>query len=221
MRGIVAALLTVGITIPDLRPSSTETISSEGRPRAAGPARLARSQVVTLRPDPLPTVRLLDLAGRSVDPFAPTAPVIVVLFASTDCPISNRYAPEVRRLYERFAPRGVVFRLVYPNPDDGPARIRDHLQAYGYPTTALRDPRHDLVRAVGATVTPEAVVVDASRRVRYRGRIDDRYQDLGVDRLVPTTHDLAEAIEAVLDDRPVPVPVTRAVGCLLADFLPP
>src|SRR5215470_16766602 len=62
--------------------------------------------------------------GKAVDPFAPSPGVkaTVFIFTSTDCPISNRYAPEVRRIVAAFAQRGVAFRLVYPNPAEQPRR---------------------------------------------------------------------------------------------------
>lgn len=165
-------------------------------------------------------VRVLDLENQLVDPFqAPAgAKAIGFLFTSTECPISNRYAPEVRRLYDAFAPKGVLFWLVYPNPADSPAAIRDHLKAFGYPMRALRDPRHELVELTKATVTPEAAVFDRAGRMVYRGRIDDRYVDFGVDRQTPTRRDLEDALAATLAGRPVPEPTTPAVGCFLADF---
>ena len=49
---------------------------------------------------------------------------MVLLFIRTDCPISNRYAPDLERLYERFAPQGVEFRLVYPEPGLRPQRCK-------------------------------------------------------------------------------------------------
>lgn len=165
--------------------------------------------------------RLLTLENRPVDPFqaAPGVKAIVFLFTSTDCPISNRYAPDVRRLYEMFAGRGVRFWLVYPNPAELPSAIRTHLQEYGYPMPALRDPHQDLVGLAGATVTPEAAVFDTRARMLYRGRIDDRYVEVGLDRPSATTHDLEDAVASVLAGRTVPQPTTRAVGCYLADFL--
>jgi hypothetical protein len=51
--------------------------------------------------------------------------------------------------------------------------------------------------------------------LRYRGRIDDRYLDFGVDRLTPTTHELDEALAAVLAGREVARPVVPAVGCAI------
>ena len=66
---------------------------------------------------------------------------------------------------------------------------------------ALRDPAHALVKFTEATITPEAAVV-ADGRVVYRGRIDDRYVDLGVERPSPTQRDLADALTAVLAGKP-------------------
>ena len=97
-------------------------------------------------------VRVHALDGAAlVDPFAAPAgtKAIVFLFTSTDCPISNRYAPEVRRLAETFGAQGVVFRLVYPNPAEAAPAIREHMAAFAYAgaAQALRDPEHALVKA--------------------------------------------------------------------------
>src|SRR5262245_42153775 len=85
-------------------------------------------------------IRVESLSGGAVDPFqAPSGTkAIVFLFTSTDCPISNRYAPEVRRLAEKFMRQGVVFRLVYPNPADGRHDILQHMTAFSY--TGVTEP---------------------------------------------------------------------------------
>src|SRR5262249_11884298 len=59
---------------------------------------------------------------------------------------------------------------------------------------------------------PEAFVLDGHRRVCYRGRIDDQYE-VGLHRARATKTELADAIEAVLSDRAVAVPVTGPPGC--------
>ena len=166
-------------------------------------------------------LRVESLDGAAVNPLDARActKAIVFLFTSTDCPISNRYAPEVRRLAEKFARQGVVFRLVYPNPADKRHAIVEHMKAFGYAgvSEALRDPRHSLVKHTGVTVTPEAAVY-AGGRVVYHGRIDNRYVDLGLERPAATVHDLDAALTAVLAGRPLERPVTQAVGCYIADF---
>src|ERR1700730_1754127 len=167
-----------------------------------------------------PGLRLPDLDNRLVDPFQTAADTraIVFLFISVDCPISNRYAPEIRRLNEKFGPRGVVFRLVYPNPAESPEAIRGHLRDFRYPASAMRDPRQALAKFAKATITPEAALFDTQGHRLYLGRIDDRYVNLGLERPAPTRHDLEEALDATLAGRPVQQATAPAVGCYIADF---
>ena len=166
---------------------------------------------------PAPTVELLDLDGEPVDPFAQDdAAVSVFIFTRTDCPISNRYAPELKRIHETFSSRGVRFVLVYPDPAETPEVIARHLEDFDYPFEALRDPRHALVSLTGARVTPEAAVFDSEGRHVYSGKIDDLYIDFGKRRSAPTTRDLAQALTATLDGLPVAEARTTAVGCFIA-----
>ena len=162
-----------------------------------------------------PPPHVVDLDGRELEPLAETGHVQVFLFVRSDCPISNRYAPEVRRIAERFASRGVELWLVYADPDEPLETIRRHLAEYGHPGRPVRDPRHELVRRTGATVTPEAAVFSASGELVYVGRIDDRFVDFGKARAAPTRNDLIEALEATLAGHPVSEPRTRAVGCFI------
>jgi len=94
----------------------------------------------------LGTLRFLGLDDRWIEfEAAGRAPAAVFLFARTDCPVSNRYAPAIRRLYELFHPRGVEFYLIYVNPGEDADSIRRHVHDYGYPFEALRDPEHQFV----------------------------------------------------------------------------
>jgi hypothetical protein len=164
-------------------------------------------------------IRVVDLDGAPRDLWAGgSAPATVVVFTRTDCPVSNRFAPEIRGLYETYHPAGVEFYLVYVDPVEDAAAIRTHLSEYRYPCRAVRDPEHTLVAYCHATVTPEAVVFGADRSVAYRGRISDLYADVGNRRPAATKHDLAAAIDATVHGRPVATPRTKAVGCIIADL---
>lgn len=147
------------------------------------------------------------------------AQVSVLIFVSTDCPVSNRYAPEIQRLYKAFAPKGVVFQLVYPNPADDRAAIDRHLKEYGYPPIGVADPDHALVKTAQATIAPEAAIFGNGNRLLYRGRIDDRFVELGRERPAATTHDLREALNAALSGRAIRPMRTQAVGCFIADMV--
>jgi peroxiredoxin len=164
-------------------------------------------------------LRLPDLDGRQIEPLrAKAAKAIVFIFIRTDCPLSNRYAPEVRRLDNKFAKSGVRFWLVYPDPGESGEIIRNHIKEYEYRLKALRDPEHKLVKITGAQVTPEAAVFLPGGRMVYRGRIDDRYVALGKARPAPTTRDLEQVLEAILEGKQVTNKTTAAIGCFIPDL---
>ena len=164
--------------------------------------------------------RVLDLSGRAVNPLIVErgSAATVLVFTTTDCPISNRYAPEIQRLESRFGQQ-VRFVLVYPVAADSAAVIRTHLKKFFYSSEAVRDTAQELVKHTGVTISPEVAVLDAKSQLVYRGRIDDRYLELGRDRPHPTTRDLERALEAVVAGKPVAVRETQAVGCILADLV--
>ena len=179
------------------------------------------------RPGEFSTETKGDVAGASPlrdnlseieDAMLGALAMTVLIFVSTDCPISNRYAPDIKRLHDEFSPRGVRFRLIYPNPLDSDGDIRTHLAEYGYPPIAQRDRDHALVKLAGASITPEAAVFDASERLVYRGRIDDRFVELGRERPTATQPDLQRALTAILTGATVRPARTQAVGCFIADM---
>ena len=148
----------------------------------------------------------------------PGSVATVLVFTTTDCPIANRYAPEIQRLESRFGQQ-VRFVLVFPVAADSASVIRNHLKKFAYSSEAVRDTAQELVKHTGVTISPEVAVLNAKSQVVYRGRIDDRYLELGRDRPYPTVRDLERALEAVVAGKPVAVGETKAVGCILADLI--
>jgi thiol-disulfide isomerase/thioredoxin len=145
------------------------------------------------------------------------ARAVVLYFVTTDCPLSNGYAPEMNRIEQAYAPRGVLFYALQGDttiPDD---EVRRHAHEYGYRFPALLDPRLVLAHHTGATVTPEAVVLSPDGAVLYLGRIDNKVEDFGKVRIEATEFDLRDALDAILAGRPVAHPRTRALGCAITD----
>lgn len=158
------------------------------------------------------------LNGSPLDPFAASSGhVVVLLFVRTDCPISNRYAPLLQTLREKF--RGKAdFWLVYPDRNETSSQIAKHLDNFHYSIPALRDAHHALVKRAQATITPEAAVFASSGRLLYHGRIDNWYEDFGRSRAVATTHELSDAITAALEDKAISPDHANAVGCYISDL---
>jgi len=158
-----------------------------------------------------------DLTGRPTDPLKDSSgKPVVLIFVRTDCPISNRYAPTIKTLSQRYAGK-VQFYLVYPDKSETAANIKKHEQEYGLQMAALRDPQHGLVQMSQVEITPEIAVFDGKGELIYHGRIDNWYEDFGRARPAPTTHEMNDAILAVLEGSPAPVPV-GGVGCYISDL---
>jgi hypothetical protein len=135
---------------------------------------------------------------------------LVLIFTRTDCPISNRYAPEVKKLYATYSDRA-DFRLVYV---ETAGRMERHLAEYELAIPAVLDRDHTYTRMAGATITPEAAVFVDGKLI-YRGRIDDRNSSYGITRAEPLHRDLAEALADVLAGK-LPSPrFTKAIGCAI------
>ncbi len=191
------------------------------RERPAEPALLELLNQATSGAAAAPTeAPVLDLDGTPVVLTSPGVKATVLLFVGTDCPVSNRYAPEVRRLSEQFSKAGVSFVTVYPNPAETTASIRQHLREYRLPPRAVHDAAQRLVARSGATITPEVAVYDRGGRLVYRGRIDDRYPRIGVERASPTRRDLQEVLTALAAGQTPALRTTEAVGCFIADLAP-
>jgi thiol-disulfide isomerase/thioredoxin len=165
----------------------------------------------------LPKASGLDLAGKPVDPFEQAAgKTLVLIYVRTDCPVSNRYAPTIKALGQKYAGEA-VFVLVYPDKTETPAAIEKHLKDYGYSFEPLRDPQHQLVTIGKVGITPEAAVFTAHGDLVYHGRIDNWYKDFGRARPAPTTHELDEAVKSALNGGTAPASV-GGVGCYISDL---
>src|SRR5207253_8555125 len=86
----------------------------------------------------------------------------------------------------------------------------------------VKDFHGECARALGATRTAQVIVLDAQRKIRYRGRIDNQYR-LGGVKPTADREDLKEAIEDVLAGRKVRVKETIVEGCAISfpQSLPP
>ena len=164
---------------------------------------------------PAMAVTVTDLDGQMRTPLTAKAKPSVAVFITHDCPVANKFAPEIRRIAKDFAGR-VQFTVVYVDPDMTTTERTTHRRDFSYgKLTCVHDRTHRLVAATGAEVTPEAVLTNAKGKVVYRGRINNFYEDFGKARRVITQHDLRDALNALLANQPVPSPRGKAIGCYI------
>lgn len=152
-----------------------------------------------------------DIQGRRFDAGAIAAhKASVFLFVSAQCPIANAYTSRFLNFAERYSSKGVEVFAVYSDRQESVAEIRRHATERRYSFPAVRDAGAVLADHLAATMTPEAVVVDATGAVKYRGRIDDNPVATHV-----TSHDLENAVRALLAGTAVARPEVLAYGCAI------
>jgi len=157
-----------------------------------------------------------DVHGRPFKPFRVEEKAQILFFLSAECPISRFYAQEIQHICKEYGVRGVRCGLIYEDLPVNTAAIRAHLDEFGYRgIPAATDGTGRIAMRVDATVTPEAVVIDRAGQIRYRGRIDNFYVDLGKPRRTATVHDLRDALDAIIAGRVVTHPETTSVGCFI------
>jgi len=160
-------------------------------------------------------IRLKDETGKVRTPAEfKNRKAVVLIFLGTACPVANSYAESLSQLAKDYDTRGVQFLGVNANPDESLADVAKHAREFRLGFPVLKDDKQALANAVGAKVTPEAFILDPSRTVVYRGRIDDRYATRTKSG-EPKRFDLRNALDAVLTGKPVPVATTTALGCAI------
>jgi DNA-binding transcriptional LysR family regulator len=164
-----------------------------------------------------PSVAVRDIDGVMREPLkVDKGRVEALFFVTNDCPVSNYYAHEIRRVCEDYATRGVGCALVYTDPAVTDDQAREHAREYGHGSyPKIVDRAHALVRATGAAINPTAVLIKPDESIAYRGRIDNFYAAIGKTRRVVTAHDLRDALDAVIAGRPVAIPEAPPVGCYI------
>jgi len=140
---------------------------------------------------------------------------VVLLFVSTDCPLSNNYVPELNRIAQAYSARGATFYAVQGDATIADEEVRRHVKEFGYTFPYLFDPDESLAAYTGATTTPEAAVLSPTGEVLYLGRIDNRQEDFGKQRVRVTEFDLRDTLDAVLSGKSVPHPRTKTIGCAI------
>jgi peroxiredoxin len=153
------------------------------------------------------TYGLADLAG---------AQATVIMFWCNHCPYVIPNQDRVIAMQQEYAARGVRFAAICANnaaayPEDGFAQMKRRAEEKGYNFPYLHDESQAVARAFGAQRTPHVFLFDATRKLRYAGRIDDNPEDVSRVR----SHDLRNALDTVLAGEEPDPAETGAMGCTI------
>jgi hypothetical protein len=166
------------------------------------------------------SVRVVDIDGQPRTLCRHDARATAVIFLSTHCPISNRYVPTLNQLSRMRAGDGVDVIGVISDPTVSMIDARKHRDEYRIEFPVLLDSSGLLARQFKPAVTPHAFVLDRDGKVAYQGRIDDGFAAVGKQNQIVRSHDLADALRAVLEGKAITQPRTQPVGCIFEAWDP-
>ncbi|MDP2039287.1 MAG: thioredoxin family protein [Ignavibacteria bacterium] len=133
---------------------------------------------------------------------------IVLIFVSTQCPVSNAYNERMEKLYNRYKDKNVKFFGINSNKSETADDIKKHSDEKNLQFAILKDENNIVADKFEASSTPEAYVLNGNLEIVYHGRIDDNRKADDVQ-----TSDLSVAIDEILAGKAVSNPKTKAFGC--------
>lgn len=146
---------------------------------------------------------------RTLDDFG-ARKAYVLIFTNTSCPLAQRYLPTIKALAGEY--KDVQFVAVNAAEEDSIVAMATQAVQHDMDIPFVKDMDATCARSLGVKRTPEAVVLDGERRLRYRGRIDDQYRLAGT-RNSPSSRDLKDALDAILAGKNLANAETEVDGC--------
>lgn len=166
-------------------------------------------------------LRLPAIDGKSYAALeAEGKKAVLLFFVSPFCSTTRPFMEEINAIAAEYADRAAV-SLVHSDSEITVEVAFEHAELSGVKTRVLVDREQRLARRVGATVTPEAVILSPAGDVLYRGRINDLYLGPTKRQRRATTHDLRDALDLVLAGKALPQPPLAAQGCKIGGLRAP
>jgi peroxiredoxin len=142
------------------------------------------------------------------------ASILVVFFTCNHCPFVTGSDENTRKIADDFASDGVKFVGINSNsgqthPKDAFEHMVSKIAEYKFPWVYLRDEDQSVALAYGALRTPHFFVFDGERKLRYTGRSVDNPREIGK----ATTHELRDALSALVSGHEVTTPLSNPIGC--------
>ena len=132
----------------------------------------------------------------------------VLMFISTECPVSNGYNERMVKLNGTYGMKGVAFVGINANKEEDVKRIAEHSKDKGFKFPVLKDKQNKVADLYGAMVTPEIYVINPEGKIMYHGRIDDNRK---LDKV--TSNDLSDTLDKLLAGKTVTATNAKAFGC--------
>ena len=160
-----------------------------------------------------PYFNLPDTLGKNVSIEDFDSELLIIVFTCNHCPYAKAVEERLIKLGKEYK-NDVDFVLISSNdsenyPEDSPKKMAERHTEKGYPFPYLYDETQEVAKAYSAVCTPDIFLYNDDRKLEYRGRIDDNWQNPEqVER-----EELKMAIEAVLNGKTIDFEQKPSMGC--------
>ena len=161
-------------------------------------------------------VQLNDLGNKKVlFQDLKTNKATVVVFLLSDCPASQSYTLTLNKLFQKYSSKNISFIGIFPGKYSTDNEIISFRDQYKILFPLFKDPDLILGRMLKAAIAPGCFLVDKTGSIVYEGRIDDWLYAIGKKKPGITQKNLEDAIVSVINNVPVKIKKTEAIGCIL------
>jgi peroxiredoxin len=142
------------------------------------------------------------------------AKLLVVVFSCNHCPYVVGSEERMIRFVNDYKSKGLVMVAINSNetkehPGDSFDNMVTRAKEKKFPFAYLRDESQEVALKYGALRTPHFYVFDAQRKLRYTGRMDDNPKM----EALAKTHELRDAVDAILAGKKPPIEQINPLGC--------
>ena len=160
-----------------------------------------------------PSFNLPDTNGNNISLDYFESETLVVIFTCNHCPYAKAVEDRLVNLGNDYKGR-TDFVLISSNdienyPADSPEKMAEKAKDKNYPFPYLFDETQEIAKAYSAVCTPDIFLYNKDRKLEYRGRLDDNWQNPQS----VTREELKMAIDAVLSGSKIEFDQIPSMGC--------
>ncbi len=169
---------------------------------------------------PAPAFSAVNSEGKTVNLNDYRGKTVVLEWTNDGCPYVRKHygSGNMQALQKKWTGQGVVWLSVISSPAgeqgfaDGARANSLTSERKATPTGVLLDPKQQVARAYGATVTPHMYIIKPDGALAYAGGIDDKATTRTAD-IKDAKNFVDEALAELKAGKPVSNSATRAYGC--------
>jgi len=142
---------------------------------------------------------LLLFAVSAVSARAGVDSLIAYVFLAEGCPICQSITPALNKLHTVYSNKNLKIIGLFPSAISSDSSRQAFADKFKIGFQLMNDREGHYVQKFGASITPEVILLDASKQnIIYRGLIDDSFAAVGKRRKISKNQYLRNAIEKYL-----------------------